>query len=115
MSSKAHRASQAWLIARLQAWGYDANAVKPVAKVVEKLDAASLSLVERLVQDLSQLNESAHDLRHQVDSLTDDLEKEKQLLERLRGENQRFLRENSELRAQVSDRLQLNSPSRKST
>lgn len=100
--SKVQRAAHAPLIARLQAWGYDVNAVKPVAKVVEKLDTATLSLVERLVQDFTQLNNGSHDLRAQVNNLTDDLDHEKQLLERLRVENQRLLRENSELRAQVS-------------
>jgi hypothetical protein len=89
------------LITRLQAWGYDNSAVKPVAKVVEKLDAATLSLIERLVHDLTQLNDCSHDLRNQVNVLTGELDNEKQLLDRLRGENQRLLRENSELRAQV--------------
>ena len=89
------------LITRLQAWGYDNNAVKPVVKVVEKLDSATLSLVERLVHDLTQLNECSHDLRSQVNTLSGELDNEKQLLDRLRGENQRLLRENSELRAQV--------------
>lgn len=99
---KSNRSSHlAPLISRLQTWGYDNNAVKPVAKVVEKLDSATLSLIERLVHDLTQLNECSHDLRHQVNTLTGDLDNEKQLLDRLQVENQRLLRENSELRAQV--------------
>ncbi|KAG0610499.1 hypothetical protein M758_7G071100, partial [Ceratodon purpureus] len=88
----------------LQAWGYDNNAVKPVAKVVEKLDSATLSLIERLVHDLTQLNECSHDLRSQVNVLTGELDHEKQLLDRLRGENQRLLRDNSEIREQVEKR-----------
>ena len=99
---KSNRSSHlAPLIGRLQAWGYDNNAVKPVAKVVEKLDSATLSLIERLVHDLTQLNECSHDLRSQVNVLTGELDHEKQLLDRLRGENQRLLRDNSELREQV--------------
>ncbi|KAG0566570.1 hypothetical protein KC19_7G073400 [Ceratodon purpureus] len=102
---KSNRSSHlAPLIGRLQAWGYDNNAVKPVAKVVEKLDSATLSLIERLVHDLTQLNECSHDLRSQVNVLTGELDHEKQLLDRLRGENQRLLRDNSELREQVEKR-----------
>jgi DNA integrity scanning protein DisA with diadenylate cyclase activity len=78
--------------------------VKPVAKVVEKLDSAALSLVERLAGDLTQLGENSRDLKVQVSTLSDDLDHEKQLLERLRVENQRLLKANSELRAQVSHR-----------
>lgn len=89
------------LITRLQTWGYDIDAVKPVAKVVDKLDSATLSLIERLVHDLTQLNECSHDLRNQVNTLTGDLDHEKQLLDHLRAENQRLLSENSELRVQV--------------
>lgn len=99
---KSNRSSHlAPLITRLQGWGYDISAVKPVAKVVEKLDSATLSLIERLVHDLTQLNGCSHDLRNQVNTLTGERDIEKQLLDRLRGENQRLLRENSELRAQV--------------
>ncbi|XP_073392396.1 uncharacterized protein [Physcomitrium patens] len=103
---KSNRSSHlAPLITRLQGWGYDISAVKPVAKVVEKLDSATLSLIERLVHDLTQLNGCSHDLRNQVNTLTGERDIEKQLLDRLRGENQRLLRENSELRAQVEKRV----------
>ncbi|CAK9863428.1 unnamed protein product [Sphagnum jensenii] len=99
---KVQRAAHvAQLIVKLQSWGYDSNAVKPVAKVVEKLDSAALSLVERLAGDLTQLGENSRDLKVQVSTLSDDLDHEKQLLERLRVENQRLLKANSELRAQV--------------
>jgi DNA integrity scanning protein DisA with diadenylate cyclase activity len=102
---KVQRAAHvAQLIVKLQSWGYDSNAVKPVAKVVEKLDSAALSLVERLAGDLTQLGENSRDLKVQVSTLSDDLDHEKQLLERLRVENQRLLKANSELRAQVSHR-----------
>lgn len=99
---KSNRSSHlAPLITRLQIWGYDIDAVKPVAKVLEKLDSATLSLMERLVHDLTQLNECSHDLRNQVNTLTSELDHERHLLDRLRGENQRLLRENSELFTQV--------------
>lgn len=101
---KSNRASHlAPLITRLQTWGYDVDAVKPVVKVVDKLDSATLSLVERLVHDLTQLSECSHDLRNQVNMLTDELDQEKLLLDRLRVDNQRLFREKSELLVKVRE------------